>query len=57
MSIQVEDQTCPNCGREITPCVNEPAPRQGRYNGFADCPRCGAVLFTIDGEDFAEDED
>lgn len=53
---EFDEQTCPQCGREITPSVNPPLPSQVRYNGFADCPKCGAILFTIPGVDFYAEE-
>lgn len=56
-TIETEEQTCPQCGHEIIPSITEPCPRQGRYNGFADCPECGAILYTIDGEDFEDFEE
>lgn len=47
-----EETTCKQCGRTITPSINGPCPRQGRYNGFADCIHCGAILRVISPDEF-----
>ena len=50
-----EEEYCRQCGEVAEPDVYPPDPSQGRRNGFASCPSCGAIFWGIGPEEFQKE--